>query len=186
MRRWWATLGRAEQVAFIGVLATLVVGLLGAVPAYFVFFQDAGREPAATTGALPTIGGGTTSTTLDQAPASTAVPPATQAAGSGVPPNAIGANWNTTAEDYQDHIGETFVFFCPPGGIAQPVWGTDLYTADSSICTAAVHAGRITLRNGGTVTLRIREGAQGYSGSARRGIESSDFGSWGASFEFAA
>jgi ABC-type spermidine/putrescine transport system permease subunit II len=34
MRRWWRSLGRSEQIALASVLVTLVVGLLGAAPAY--------------------------------------------------------------------------------------------------------------------------------------------------------
>jgi hypothetical protein len=40
MRTWWRSLGRAEQVALIGVGATVLVGLLGVVPAYLVLFAD--------------------------------------------------------------------------------------------------------------------------------------------------
>jgi hypothetical protein len=82
-------------------------------------------------------------------------------------------------------LGERLTFFAPPGGTAASVWRTDLYTSDSSVCTARVYAGRITLRDGGNVTIEIREGTQGYSSSARQGIETSDFGPWEASFEFA-
>lgn len=183
MRHWWRALGRTEQVALVGVVGTLVVGLLGALPAYFVFFQDK-NEPTTTLGAFLAPGNETTSTTVGLVAATTTVPQQPEPNGGSVPQRAIGASWSTTAAEYQDHIREIFEFFCPPGGVAQGVWGTDLYTSDSSVCTAAVHAGRTSLRDGGTVTIRIREGAQGYSGSARRGIESSDYGPWEASFEF--
>lgn len=179
MRRWWETLGRGEQVGLIGVAATLVVGLAGALPAYFAFIQDSGERPAA----ISTSSNAVTATTI-LAIEPTTTSSETESRTPTVSGNAIGANWSTTAEEYEDHIGERFTFFCPPSGIAGSVWGTDLYTTDSSICTAAVHDGQITLRDGGNVTIQIREGAQGYSSSARHGIETSDFGPWEASFEF--
>lgn len=182
MRQWWKSLGRGEQVGLIGVAATLVVGLAGALPAYFAFIQDNGEEPTRT---FSTSNSSiTTTSVLADDPATTA--PAAEATVPAVTGNAIGANWSTSAAEYQDHIGERFTFFCPPSGTAGSVWGTDLYTSDSSVCTAAVHAGRITLRDGGNVTIQIREGAQGYSSSARHGIETSDFGPWEASFGFVA
>jgi LCCL domain/Cohesin domain len=81
--------------------------------------------------------------------------------------------------------GERFSFTCPPGGtISSRLWGTDLYTDDSSICTAAVHAGLITTARGGTVTIEIRPGASSYTGSPRNGVTSASWGSWDGSFVF--
>ena len=40
-------------------------------------------------------------------------------------------------------------------GSAGPVYGTDIYSDDSSICTAAVHAGRVDFAEGGLVTIQI-------------------------------
>ena len=61
------------------------------------------------------------------------------------------------------------------------VWGTDVYTHDSSVCTAAVHVGRITLASGGTVTIEMRPGQASYLGSTRNGITSNSYGAWGCS-----
>ena len=49
MRRWWGTLGRAEQVAVGSVVATLLVGLVSAVPAYYVFFDNGATTSTTTT-----------------------------------------------------------------------------------------------------------------------------------------
>jgi LCCL domain len=182
MYRWWSSLGRGEQVGLIGVAATLVVGLVGALPAYFVFIQVSDAKPSQASSTSSSAVATTTSLSVEPATTSPGTE-STATVGSG---NAIGANWSTTAAEYEDHLGERFTFFCPPSGTAASVWGTDLYTSDSSVCTAAVHADLITLRDGGNVTIQIREGAQGYSSSARHGIETSDFGPWEASFEFAA
>jgi hypothetical protein len=59
--------------------------------------------------------------------------------------------WSAHAGSLRDRIGERFTFVCPPNGtLSLRVWGTDVYTYDSSICSAAVHAGVITVAGGGT------------------------------------
>jgi hypothetical protein len=92
--------------------------------------------------------------------------------------------WSTTATAYRGRIGERINVACPPGGDAGSVWGTDTYTDDSSVCTAAVHAGLITLATGGTVTFEMRPGLDSYPASTRNGIESSSWGTWSSSFVF--
>ena len=63
------------------------------------------------------------------------------------------------------------------------VWGMDVYTADSSICRAAVHAGAIPKR-GGTVTVMPEPGRAAYPGLSRNGVASTNFGAFHASFRF--
>ena len=58
-------------------------------------------------------------------------------------------DWGTNATGVRGSNGERFSFACPAGGAAGRIWGTDIYTDDSSICTAAVHAGVITLAGAG-------------------------------------
>lgn len=93
----------------------------------------------------------------------------------------IHATWDMTAKG---HTGRRLTFSCPPGGSAGPVWGTDLYTDDSSVCTAAVHAGRISMSRGGSATIVLKAGAQSYAGSTRRGVTTSGYGPWDGSFAF--
>lgn len=64
------------------------------------------------------------------------------------------------------------------------VWGTDIYTADSAICRAAVHAGAIG-GDGGTVSIIAVGGQPSYVGSDRNGVVSAEYGAFGASFMFA-
>lgn len=64
------------------------------------------------------------------------------------------------------------------------VWGMGVYTGDSSICRAALHAGAVT-RQGGQVTVVPEAGRAAYPGSTRNGVSSSNFGAYGASFRFA-
>lgn len=63
------------------------------------------------------------------------------------------------------------------------VWGTLTYTADSRICRAAIHAGAVT-ESGGEVTVVPEAGRPTYVGSPRNGVQTSDYGSYGASFRF--
>ncbi len=99
-------------------------------------------------------------------------------------PTAAPADWSTSASTYRGRNGEQFDFICPAGGEAGTVWGTDTYTDDSSVCTAAVHAGLITLAEGGTVTFEMRPGLDSYTASTRNGIESRSWGTWSSSFVF--
>jgi len=63
------------------------------------------------------------------------------------------------------------------------VWGTNTYSDDSLVCSAAVHAGAIPLE-GGETTVQIAAGLPAYVGSASNGVTSSDWGSWARSFTF--
>ena len=93
--------------------------------------------------------------------------------------------WSRDAYRLYTYVGQQFTLACPPGiGQADSIWGTDIYTYDSSICTAAVHAGRISLAAGGVVVVLIQPGQSSYTGSLRHGINSSSYGSWGGSFSF--
>lgn len=91
--------------------------------------------------------------------------------------------WTETAQKYSARVGERFTFECLPGGAASVVWGTDEYTDDSSICTAAVHAGRASFQDGGVVTILITQGAAQFTGSSRHGVTSGDWGEWPGSFD---
>lgn len=93
-------------------------------------------------------------------------------------------SWQRTANPFRDRIGETIEFECDPEGEASSVWGTNIYTDDSSVCTAAVHVGLIQFAEGGTVKIEILPGEQEYIGSTSNGVKSSNYGSWGGSFRF--
>ena len=90
--------------------------------------------------------------------------------------------WNSSAAVIGGDHGTTYKFKCPANGKAGSVWGTDVYTADSSICTAAVHAGKFTVDAGGPVTIELRPGESSYKGSSRNGITTNDYPAYGRSF----
>jgi LCCL domain-containing protein len=90
--------------------------------------------------------------------------------------------WNTSAVMVGGDNGKPWKFKCPANGRESTVWGTDIYTIDSSICNAAVHAGKFTLQSGGSVTIELRPGESSYKGSSRNGIKTNDYGPYGRSF----
>ena len=64
--------------------------------------------------------------------------------------------------------------FAVTGSTDGRVWGTDLYTDDSDLSTAAVHAGLLAPGESGTVTVLIEGGQPGYEGSTRNGVSIHD------------
>lgn len=67
--------------------------------------------------------------------------------------------------------------------MSERFWGTGIYTDDSRICLAALHAGAIT-RDGGVVTIEIMAGQSSYSGSTRNGVTSENWGEYAGSYKF--
>ena len=66
-------------------------------------------------------------------------------------------------------------------------FGTGIYTADSFICTAAVHVGVISAKtNYGNVTVKAAPGCPTYASTAANGKTSKAWGKYEASFYFPA
>jgi ABC-type amino acid transport substrate-binding protein len=112
---------------------------------------------------------------------STATPTVSAAPSEGYPLG--GDRWDESAIIAGSVIGARYLFTCPPGGFEGFVWGTDVYTTGSSVCSAAVHAGLITFA-GGSVVIEIRPGLSFYAGSERNGVSSRDNNNWDPSFVF--
>lgn len=94
--------------------------------------------------------------------------------------------WSTNGVSHRGQVGTSFTVTCTPNGTLGNVWGTDIYSDDSSVCSAAVHAGRITLAQGGEVTAWVHPGRARYAGTARNGVTSRDFATFPGSFAFTA
>ncbi|WP_426573710.1 LCCL domain-containing protein [Aquihabitans sp. McL0605] len=94
------------------------------------------------------------------------------------------ATWSVTAQSLQLAEGDTRDVVCSKAGELGSVWGTDTYTADSSICTAAVHQGLITQAAGGGVRIKVTAGADSYEGTTAHGITSNSYGSFALSYTF--
>lgn len=92
--------------------------------------------------------------------------------------------WSSTATEHRGKNGQRFMCACPANGVARTIYGSDIYTDDSSICTAAVHAGLISLQGGGAVTIEIRPGEKSYAASTGNGVTSLTYGAWHGSFVF--
>ena len=70
-------------------------------------------------------------------------------------PPAAPITWAANATSFRPQAGAMLTFQCPPNGAPGTVWGSDIYSDDSSICTAAAHSGRITRAAGGVVQIQI-------------------------------
>jgi hypothetical protein len=68
-----------------------------------------------------------------------------------------------------------------PAGI---VWGTDVYTLDSTLALAAVHAGVLKAGQTGVVRVKILGPQATFMGSTRHGVTSAGFGPFNAAFQF--
>lgn len=92
-------------------------------------------------------------------------------------------DWVQTATRLRGNIGVRYSYICPALGDTIPgtVWGTDIYTDDSSICAAAVHAGAIGT-GGGLVTIEMAAGQAAYEATVRNGISTNRWSSFQGSF----
>ncbi len=93
--------------------------------------------------------------------------------------------WTMGTGPWAGQYGRRETVLCPAGGTPKFAWGTDVYTDDSSVCTAAVHAGFITPVSGGAVTIEVRPDTLRYNGSTRNGVTTGDWiDVWPSSFIF--
>lgn len=83
-------------------------------------------------------------------------------------------------EDQESHTCACDAFLSEGTGF---VWGSSPYSADSDICTAAVHGGLIG-PEGGVVTALRTAGRPTYFGSEINGVITLDWGSYPVSFVF--
>ncbi len=77
-------------------------------------------------------------------------------------------------------VGASFNVSCP-ASCKNTVYGSEKYTTDSSICTAAVHAGVIKADKGGSATVTIVKSNPKYEGTEANGVTTRSWSSsWGA------
>jgi len=90
----------------------------------------------------------------------------------------------TNLVGYRNKVGGVYQFTVT--GVARgAVWGTDVYTDDSTVAVAAVHAGVLAAGETKTVTVTILPGQASYAATTRNGVSSSSWGSWSGSYSFA-
>jgi hypothetical protein len=105
-------------------------------------------------------------------------------ADTGSTPTPVVAEAPTNFVGYRNRVGSVFELRVT-GAARGAVWGTDVYTDDSSVATAAVHAGVLAVGETKTVTVTILPGQSSYPASARNGVSSASWGGWYGSFAFA-
>lgn len=105
-------------------------------------------------------------------------------------PAAVGGPENTLAQCPDNFVAfrgttDALSCFCPAENVeVGGVWGMDVYTEDSSVCQAAVHAGYLT-KSGGNLTIVPQPGRAAYAGVTRNDISSGNNGASESSFGFA-
>lgn len=86
-----------------------------------------------------------------------------------------------TLHAFRGKIGITLKFEVT-GSSKGTVWGTDIYTDDSNLATAAVHAGILKEGEKGTVLVTILEGKSRYKSSLQHGVTSKQWDGWVGSY----
>ena len=96
------------------------------------------------------------------------------------PPRVAEIGWGSRLSrmglDKPKNIGKTYDFYCqsaPEDLIHAPLWGTNVYTTNSGICSTAVHSGMIA-ESGGIISIELLDGQEFYSGSTKNNIQSED------------
>ena len=83
---------------------------------------------------------------------------------------------------YEKYVGQTFEFQATGSTSGGSIWGTGIYTGDSRLSVAAVHAGVLRDGESGVVKVTILAGDSRYLGSLRHGISSYDYGQYPFSY----
>src|SRR3954452_22063910 len=99
-------------------------------------------------------------------------------------PNAVRAQAAPgTMVDYRDRVGQSF-YFDVTGSTDGTVWGSDVYTDDSPVATAAVHAGLLKAGERGVVRVTVLPARDQYDGSTRNGVTTQPYAQWYGSYRF--
>ena len=91
----------------------------------------------------------------------------------------------TTMSEFIGKYGVTFIFRVTTHKDG-PIWGgkDNIYTTDSEIATAAIHAGLLNANQTGIVRIKILPGQSSYPELTRNGLTSHGFGEWEGSYQF--
>jgi hypothetical protein len=84
-------------------------------------------------------------------------------------------------QDLCDTPGTTY-YFRVTGASEGSVWGTDVYTGDSPLATAAVHAGAVDAGETAVVRVTVVRPLHHYRGSVRNGVTSHDYDRFGTAY----
>ena len=75
-----------------------------------------------------------------------------------------------TPSDFEQ--GKRYVCACPVTDASAAIYGSGVYTTDSDLCTAAVHAGAIEKDKGGRVTVTVVPSPPVFKGTTQHGVKS--------------
>jgi len=82
---------------------------------------------------------------------------------------------------YQAEIGKTFTFRVT-GNVGGSVWGTDVYTTDSTLASVAVHTNLLQPGQTGVIKVTVIPSPQVFVGSTRNGVSSAGYGQYPAAY----
>ena len=95
------------------------------------------------------------------------------------------AHWNLSAYGTSANLGKIYSMSVTGVSSGGTIWGSNnLYTHDSYIARAAVHAGILSVGQTGTVYLKLSGSQNSYPSSTANGITSNSWGFWYYSYEF--
>ena len=87
--------------------------------------------------------------------------------------------------DLAEPLGATY-YFRVLGLSEGPLWGTDIYTGDSLLGAAAVHAGLVKAGESAVIRVVCVPPPSAFTGCIRHGVTSHDFGRYGSAYRLAA
>ncbi|MGC1275358.1 MAG: LCCL domain-containing protein [Planctomycetaceae bacterium] len=87
-----------------------------------------------------------------------------------------------TLTAYRGQIGETLFIRVTGNATAGSVYGSGVYTDDSTLAAAVVHAGVLDPGETGIVMITILPGQANYDAATRHGIASYAYGQWAGSY----
>ena len=94
----------------------------------------------------------------------------------------LAADAPQTMMELCDPMGATY-YFRVKGNATGPIWGTDVYTGDTLIAVAAVHAGLVKPDQEGVIKVTVVSPPAQFQGSLRHGVSSHDFGRFGTAYK---
>jgi hypothetical protein len=84
---------------------------------------------------------------------------------------------------YETQFDKVLTFTVTGADSGGNLWGTDVYTTDSRLAMAAVHAGVLQVGETGAVRVKIIASPNAFAGSTQRGIVSSNYGRYTAAYQ---
>lgn len=89
--------------------------------------------------------------------------------------NFVASDAPATMHGLCEQVGTTY-YFRVAGVLEGQLWGTDVYSGDSTIGAAAVHCGLLKPGKSGFLRVTVVTPPESFPGTARNGITSTEFG----------